>query len=167
MVHKWAPPLLLSPPTTRDNVSEETCDVLKEYLWGSYRNDQYRDARKESLSNIRRLTIHCVNYIHENVLKNTKDRINLQPNQADDILRVLKAGILEFDIDTAQGEEQIAQIQDAVDQLQAKQEAANQAVEMIGSPEWLGTSESDGFNEALSETGVSTMMTPSPRVHDV
>lgn len=168
LVGKWAPPLLLSPPTTRDNVSEETCDTLKEFLWGPYRNEQYRqDIRKESLSNIRRLTAACANYVQENVLRNTKDRINLQPNQAEDMLIVLKAGVQELDADTAQGEEQIARIQGVVDQLQAKQEAANQAVEMIGSPEWLGTSESDGYNEALSEAGVSTMMTPSPRVHDV
>jgi hypothetical protein len=168
MVHRWAPPLLLSPPTTRDNVSEETCQILKEYLWGPYQSGHSRqDARRELLKNIKRLTLHGCNYVRENILINTKDRINLHPHQADEMLKVLTAGLEEFDGDTAQGEDQITRIQEVITQLQEKQNAANQAVETIGSPEWVGTSESDGFNEAMSDAGVSTMMTPSPRVHDV
>lgn len=168
MVHKWAPPLLLSPPTTRDNVSEETCQILKEYLWGPYQSGHSRqDVRRESLKSIKRLTLHGCNYVRENILVNTKDRINLHPHQADEMLKVLTAGLEEFDGDTAQGEDQIIRIQEVITQLQEKQNAANQAVETIGSPELIGTSESEGFNEAVSDTGVSTTMTPSPRGHDV
>ena len=83
------------------------------------------------------------------------------------MITVMKAGLEKFDADSAQGEEQIAQIQEIYRQLLEKQTAADQANETIGSPEWVGTSESDGFGEAGSDAGVSTMMTPSPRVHDV
>jgi ubiquitin carboxyl-terminal hydrolase 34 len=168
VVPKWAPPLLLSPPTTRDNVSEETCETLKQYLWAPFRTENCRqEVRKEALNNIRRLTVGCANYVQDNILRNTKDRINLHPNQAEEMITVLKAGLEKFDADSAQGEEQIAQIQEIYRQLLEKQTAADQAIETVGSPEWLGTSESDGFNEAGSDAGVSTMMTPSPRVHDV
>jgi ubiquitin carboxyl-terminal hydrolase 34 len=169
MVSKWAPPLLLSPPTTRDNVSEETCDILKQYLWGTWSNEHNRlEVRNQALRNIKRVTVDGAKYVRENVLANSKDRINLHPNQADEMLRVLKAGLevmTETMSDTAQGEEQIARISETIDLLQERQDAAN-TVETIGSPEWLGTSESDGYNEAASDAGGSTMLTPSPPLHD-
>ena len=163
MAPKWAPPLLLSPPTTRDNVSEETCETLKTYLWAPFRNENCRqEVRKEALTIIKRLTLSCAKYVQENILSNSKDRINLHPNQAEEMLRVLKAGLEKFDADSAQGEEQFARVQEVYNQLLEKQMAADQAIETIGSPEWMGTSESDGFNEAGSEAGVSAMMTPEP-----
>jgi ubiquitin carboxyl-terminal hydrolase 34 len=166
MVGKWAPPLLLSPPSSRDNVSDETFDLVKHFLWV----ENSPEIRRDASNNVRKLTLSGIEYIRDNILANGKDGINLQPRQSENLVRILEPGIRRFeqtDGDTAQGERQLARMQEIMELLNAKQEAADQAVETIGSPDWVdGTSDSDAL-EVLSDNDISHMMTPSPTVHDV
>lgn len=163
MVSKWAPPLLLSPTSSRNNVSYETLQIVRHFLW----DDIPPEIRREANGNIKRLTLSGAEYIKENILTNSKERINLQPRQSENIVKILEPGMRRIDGDTAQGEHQLAWVQDILEQLHAKQEAADQAVETVGSPEWVdGTSDSDAL-EVMSDNDISQMMTPTPPLQDV